>query len=73
MIVTFLFYTALIPLLNFNTRLASNLMDPDELEGILADPAQVQSRIFGSKITVAVEQCVSHSNHIASSRLTTSR
>lgn len=60
MIVTFLFYTALIVLLNFNIRFASNLMDPSELETVLADPAEVKSRIFGSKITLAVEQCMIH-------------
>ncbi|OJD37978.1 uncharacterized protein BKCO1_500096 [Diplodia corticola] len=60
MIVTFLFYTALIVLLNFNVRFASNLMHPSELAGVLADPAQVKSRIFGSKITLAVEQCMIH-------------
>ncbi|KKY16372.1 hypothetical protein UCDDS831_g07051 [Diplodia seriata] len=60
MIVTFLFYTALIVLLNFNVRFASNLMHPSELPAVLADPAQVKSRIFGSKITLAVEQCMIH-------------
>ncbi|EKG10543.1 hypothetical protein MPH_12401 [Macrophomina phaseolina MS6] len=60
MIVTFLFYTALIVLLNFNIRFASNLMDPSELATVLADPAEVRSRIFGSKITLAVEQCMIH-------------
>ncbi|KAL1635250.1 hypothetical protein SLS58_010326 [Diplodia intermedia] len=60
MIVTFLFYTALIVLLNFNVRFASNLMHPSELPAVLADPDQVKSRIFGSKITLAVEQCMIH-------------
>ncbi|KAB2570375.1 hypothetical protein DBV05_g10956 [Lasiodiplodia theobromae] len=60
MIVTFLFYTALIVLLNFNIRFASNLMHPSELEAVLADPEEVKSRIFGSKITLAVEQCMIH-------------
>ncbi|KAF2144791.1 uncharacterized protein K452DRAFT_316711 [Aplosporella prunicola CBS 121167] len=60
MIVTFLFYTALIVLLQFNVRYASNLMDPADLPEVLKHPDQVQSRIFGSKITLAVEQCMIH-------------
>ncbi|GME66461.1 hypothetical protein GTA08_BOTSDO06439 [Neofusicoccum parvum] len=61
MIVTFLFYTALIVLLNFNIRYASNLMPDEELPIVLADPKEIKDRIFGSKITLAVEQCMIHS------------
>ena len=60
MVVTFLFYTALIVLLQFNVRYASNLMDPADLPEVLKHPDQVQSRIFGSKVTLAVEQCMIH-------------
>ncbi|KAF2087211.1 hypothetical protein K490DRAFT_2218, partial [Saccharata proteae CBS 121410] len=60
MIGTFCFYTALIVLLQFNIRYASNLLQPDQLSAVLADPKQVKDRIFGSKITLAVEQCMIH-------------
>ncbi|KAJ5109795.1 hypothetical protein N7532_002440 [Penicillium argentinense] len=33
-------------------------MDPTELDEILSDPQQVQDRIFGSKIVIALEQCM---------------
>ncbi|KAJ5243458.1 uncharacterized protein N7469_001785 [Penicillium citrinum] len=58
MTLTFLFYTALLVLIQISAKYATNLMDPSELDTVLADPKQVHDRILGSKIVIALEQCM---------------
>ncbi|KAJ5407666.1 hypothetical protein N7509_001549 [Penicillium cosmopolitanum] len=58
MTATFLFYTSLLVLIQVSAKYATNLMDPGEVEQILADPKQVHDRILGSKIVIALEQCM---------------
>ncbi|KAG2420900.1 hypothetical protein HFD88_000514 [Aspergillus terreus] len=55
---TFLIYTSLLILIQISARYATNLMDPADYPQVLADPKQVQDRIFGSKIVIGLEQCM---------------
>jgi len=45
-------------LIQVSARYATNLMDPKEYESVLADPQQVADRIYGSKVVIALEQCM---------------
>ncbi|KOS36765.1 hypothetical protein ACN38_g12467 [Penicillium nordicum] len=58
MTATFLMYTALLVLIQISAKYATNLMDPSEYEEVLSDPHQVHDRILGSKIVIALEQCM---------------
>lgn len=60
MIVTFAFYTALLVLLKITAQHGSNLVPDSEVAKLLADPREVKDRIFGSKLTLVVEQCMLH-------------
>lgn len=51
-------YTTLLVLIQISSRYATNLMDPKDYDEVLADPKQVQDRIFGSKIVIGLEQCM---------------
>jgi hypothetical protein len=51
-------YTTLLILIQISARYATNLMDPDDYEEVLADPQQVSDRIYGSKIVIGLEQCM---------------
>ncbi|KAE9970528.1 hypothetical protein EG328_006180 [Venturia inaequalis] len=57
MVVTFIFYTTLLVLLQLSGRYATNQIQPSQLASILADPQQIANRIIGSKIVVASNQC----------------
>ncbi|KAI9668572.1 MAG: hypothetical protein M1831_001011 [Alyxoria varia] len=57
-LVTHSLYTALIVLIVVSSKFATNLFPPEELEDILKDPAEVESRIYGSKIVIALEICM---------------
>ncbi|KAJ9604334.1 hypothetical protein H2200_011168 [Cladophialophora chaetospira] len=57
MVATFSCYTTLLVLLQFSSRYATNELLAAELPAVLADPQQVQNRIFGSKIVVGTNQC----------------
>lgn len=45
-------------LIQISSRHATNLMDPAEYDKVLSDPEEVQSRIYGSKIVIGLEQCM---------------
>lgn len=45
-------------LIQISARHATNLMDPADYDEVLADPEEVQSRIYGSKIVIGLEQCM---------------
>ncbi|KAK8204097.1 hypothetical protein IWZ01DRAFT_106155 [Phyllosticta capitalensis] len=60
MIVTFAFYTALLVLLKITAQHGSNLVPDSDVAKLLADPREVKDRIFGSKLTLIVEQCMLH-------------
>ena len=51
-------YTSLLVLIQISARYATNLMDPKDYDEVLADPTQVNDRIFGSKIVIGLEQCM---------------
>ncbi|KAL4783286.1 hypothetical protein BJX76DRAFT_330194 [Aspergillus varians] len=55
---TFIVYTALLILIRVSAEYATNLFPADELDEILADPADVAARIYGSKIVIGLEQCM---------------
>jgi hypothetical protein len=52
------FYSALLALINISARFNTNLYPPEQEASILASPADVQNRILGSKIVIALEQCM---------------
>ncbi|KAI9889101.1 MAG: hypothetical protein M1814_005825 [Vezdaea aestivalis] len=56
--ITFVFYTALMILINASAHFATNLYEPSQEAAILADPQDVSDRVTGSKIVVALEQCM---------------
>ncbi|KAK2761313.1 hypothetical protein FQN54_001835 [Arachnomyces sp. PD_36] len=58
MTLTFLVYVAMLVLIQISSRHATNLMDPADYEKVLADPEEVKSRIYGSKIVIGLEQCM---------------
>ncbi|KAJ5446622.1 hypothetical protein N7445_001443 [Penicillium cf. griseofulvum] len=58
MTATFLLYTSLLILIQISAKYATNLMDPSEYDAVLSDPKQVHERILGSKIVIALEQCM---------------
>lgn len=60
MMVTFAWYTALLVLLKMTAQHGSNLVPDSEVARLLADPREVKDRIFGSKLTIVVEQCMLH-------------
>lgn len=45
-------------LIQISSRHATNLMDPADYDKVLSDPEEVQSRIYGSKIVIGLEQCM---------------
>ncbi|KGO71708.1 hypothetical protein PITC_027210 [Penicillium italicum] len=51
-------YTTLLVLIQISARYATNLMDPKDYDKVLADPKQVNDRIYGSKIVIGLEQCM---------------
>lgn len=51
-------YTTLLILIQISARYATNLMNPNEYDEVLADPEQVRDRIYGSKIVIGLEQCM---------------
>lgn len=58
MTATFLFYTSLLVLIQVSAKYATNLMDPSDYDEVLSDPQQVHDRIIGSKVVIALEQCM---------------
>ncbi|KAJ5337955.1 hypothetical protein N7452_004683 [Penicillium brevicompactum] len=58
MTATFAIYTTLLVLIQISARYATNLMDPNDYDQVLADPKQVSDRIYGSKIVIGLEQCM---------------
>ncbi|KKK22244.1 hypothetical protein AOCH_001980 [Aspergillus ochraceoroseus] len=58
MVVTFAFYTSLLILIQVSAQYATNLFTPEELPEIIANPEDVANRIYGSKIVIALEQCM---------------
>ncbi|CAG8089747.1 unnamed protein product [Penicillium salamii] len=58
MTATFAIYTTLLVLIQISARYATNLMDPNDYDEVLADPKQVSDRIYGSKIVIGLEQCM---------------
>ncbi|KAE8147967.1 hypothetical protein BDV25DRAFT_168764 [Aspergillus avenaceus] len=58
MTVTFMIYTTLLILIQVSAHHGTNLYPPEDNDKITADPQQVRDRIFGSKIVVALEQCM---------------
>ncbi|KAK7519910.1 hypothetical protein IWZ03DRAFT_124835 [Phyllosticta citriasiana] len=60
MIVTFAWYSALLVLLKITAQHGSNLVPDSEVARLLADPLEVKDRIFGSKLTIVIEQCMVH-------------
>ncbi|KAJ5531269.1 hypothetical protein N7527_004662 [Penicillium freii] len=58
MTATFLIYTSLLVLIQISAKYATNLLDPSEYAEVLSDPQQVHDRILGSKIVIALEQCM---------------
>ncbi|KAJ6140195.1 hypothetical protein N7471_006681 [Penicillium samsonianum] len=58
MTATFMVYTSLLVLIQISAKYATNLMDPSEYDEVLSNPQQVHDRIFGSKIVIALEQCM---------------
>ncbi|KAL3425894.1 hypothetical protein PVAG01_02685 [Phlyctema vagabunda] len=58
MSVTMFFYISLLILINISGRFATNLYLPEQEAEIFADPDQIRSRIIGSKIVIALEQCM---------------
>lgn len=48
----------MLALIQISAHYATNLMDPAEYDQILADPQEVNARIYGSKIVIGVEQCM---------------
>ncbi|KAL9089747.1 MAG: hypothetical protein Q9159_002394 [Coniocarpon cinnabarinum] len=57
MIVTLCFYTTEVVTLNIVTTSETNLLPPGYLETHTLSPAEISKRIYGSKITLVVEQC----------------
>ncbi|KAL5339926.1 hypothetical protein BJX70DRAFT_397169 [Aspergillus crustosus] len=58
MTVTFAIYTTLLILIRVSAEYATNLFPDSDLEAILADPQDVASRVYGSKIVIGLEQCM---------------
>ncbi|KAI9650656.1 hypothetical protein NHQ30_000676 [Ciborinia camelliae] len=58
MCLTMCFYTVLLVLINVSARYETNLFPPEQLASIMADPADVASRIYGSIIVIPLEQCM---------------
>ena len=58
MVLAVIFWTALLILLQVSSRYETNLFPKSQLESILANPKDVSNRIYGSKVTIAVEQCM---------------
>ncbi|KIV99614.1 uncharacterized protein PV09_08789 [Verruconis gallopava] len=56
MVLTFCCYVVLLVLLNYSCHYSTNEYPPEQLEGILNDPREVQDRIYGSKIVVGLNQ-----------------
>lgn len=52
------FYSVLLVLINVSARYETNLFPPEQLASIMADPEDVASRIYGSKIVIPLEQCM---------------
>ncbi|TAQ88138.1 hypothetical protein B7494_g3533 [Chlorociboria aeruginascens] len=52
------FYSSLLVLLNVSAHYNTNLFPPSQLQVILANPEDVVNRIIGSKIVIALEQCM---------------
>jgi hypothetical protein len=50
------FYITLLVLINISAHYATNLYPPEQEASIFADPADVNNRIIGSKIVIALEQ-----------------
>jgi hypothetical protein len=50
------FYINLLVLINVSARYNTNLYPPEQEASILTNPADVKSRIFGSKIVIGLEQ-----------------
>lgn len=51
-------YTTLLILIQVSAKYATNLFPPSQLESILANPADIANRIYGSKIVIGLEQCM---------------
>ncbi|KAE8380952.1 hypothetical protein BDV26DRAFT_289855 [Aspergillus bertholletiae] len=58
MTTTFVIYTSLLILIQISARHGTNLFPTEDTPKILADPQQVQDRIYGSKIVIGLEQCM---------------
>ncbi|KAF2398115.1 hypothetical protein EJ06DRAFT_123778 [Trichodelitschia bisporula] len=56
MVLTFVFYTVLLILLQLAIRHGTNQMQPHEIPAVLADPAKIRDRIYGSKVIVGSNQ-----------------
>jgi hypothetical protein len=51
-----IFYINLLVLINVSARYNTNLYPPEQEATILANPADVKNRIFGSRIVIGLEQ-----------------
>ena len=51
-----IFYINLLVLINISARYNTKLYPPEQEASILANPADVKNRIFGSRIVIGLEQ-----------------
>jgi hypothetical protein len=51
-----IFYINLLVLINVSARYNTNLYPPEQEASILANPADVKNRIFGSRVVIGLEQ-----------------
>jgi hypothetical protein len=51
-----IFYINLLVLINISARYNTNLYPPEQEASILANPADVKNRIFGSRVVIGLEQ-----------------
>ncbi|KAL4934015.1 uncharacterized protein BDV17DRAFT_278997 [Aspergillus undulatus] len=58
MTLTFLVYTTMLILIRVSAEYATNLFPVSEQDAILANPDDVNARIYGSKIVIGLEQCM---------------
>ncbi|KAK1141563.1 hypothetical protein N8T08_008978 [Aspergillus melleus] len=58
MTATVMIYTSMLVLIQLAAHYETNLLDPADKDRILANPQELNDRIFGSKIVVGIEQCM---------------
>jgi len=52
------FYVSLLTLINVSAQYDTNLYPPEQASAIFSNPQDIQNRILGSKIVIALEQCM---------------